>query len=103
MKTGSLPVARGLGAAALALVLAAQPAFAAVKSGDSTCSPTNRLWIYSEASVDVYHNWKLGHYVHYPNNSYRQYHENNTFYSATWWNVQYDFEIDLSGAFCAPV
>jgi hypothetical protein len=104
MKVRLSPVARGFGAALLAVTLVAQPALAAYsKYGTSTCSATNRVWIYSKASVEVSHSWKNGGYKQWPPNPYRQYRENNTGYSSTWWVVDYDFEIDYWGAYCAPI
>lgn len=96
-------ISRALVVALLTLALAAQPALAATKSGSLTCSAAKRVWIYSYASVYVSHSWTGGGYHAFDANPYRNYQENNTYTSSTWYVIEYDFEISGWGAYCASI
>lgn len=93
---------RALVAAALISLLGAPTASAAWKQGSTTCPSTKLVYVYSKASVWVEHSWGGGGY-HLYYNPYRQYREDNTTRSATWWTVEYDFEIEIWGGDCGSI
>ncbi len=72
------------------------------KQGSTTCSAVKRVYVYSRASVYIAHSWGGGGYHPYYN-PYREYREDATGLSSTWWTVDYDFEISLWGGYCGSL
>lgn len=77
------------------------PAAAGQQVGSLTCSSNQRAWIFSKASVNVWHIWTEGSQYFY--NPYRLYKENNTQQQAIGWKVTWDFEKDYAGAECHSI
>lgn len=87
----------------LAIMLAAGTSAAALGSGwhqgNTTCTGTKTVVIWSRSSVWVDHYWKNGgHAVYYaPMRELKQSFTNAT---STWWTVEYTFESDGAGGYC---
>jgi len=99
-------MASRLSSVAIALVMAsslvlalALPALAGTRMGSVTCGGTRTAIIQSQASVNVYHNWKNGNWEYFYN-PYRLLKTSFTSYQSTWWVVDYDFEVTSAGASC---
>jgi hypothetical protein len=95
------PLERAVVAAVLAVLVSAPTVLGAWKQGSTTCPPTKYVYVYSKASVEVYHYWS-GNYRYYYN-PYRRYREDNTRLAATWWTIEYDFEIEYGGGYCGSI
>lgn len=83
-------------------LVGAPTALAAWKQGSTTCSAVKRVYVYSRASVYIAHSWGGGGYHAYYN-PYREYREDRTALSSTWWTVEYDFEISAWGGYCGSI
>jgi hypothetical protein len=51
------PLGRAVVAAVLAVLVSAPTVLGAWKQGSTTCPPTKYVYVYSKASVEVYHYW----------------------------------------------
>lgn len=93
---------RAIVSAMIVSLVGASTALGAWKQGSTTCSAAKLVYVYSKASVWVSHSWGGGGY-HLYYNPYRQYREDNTRLSSTWWTVEYDFEVEAWGGYCGSL
>lgn len=83
----------------LLVAVGVSPALASYRTGSVTCGGAREAIVQSQASVWISHSWSNGGYQSFYN-PYRTLRTSFTGMQATWWVVEYDFEITPAGGSC---